>query len=180
MPLGSPLSDEVHLTAAVESARLVDRVNRYWPVAPIEWLLLPPAAGLGICVVATEMLYGGFEWQLANVLSIFSGMFDKILILDADVEPDNLGRIFDDIWTKAHPSHDWVISEPIAPSGSLPAYSDPSGTGSRLYVNATWDPSWDPKSIAPRVNFETSYPADVRQAVLEQWESYGFEPLGSE
>lgn len=180
MPLGTPLSDDEHLTAIVETARLRDRVNRYWPVAPIEWLLVPPATGLGVCVVATEMLYPGFEWQLANVLFVFSELFDKTLILDADTPPTDLGRVFDDMWTKSHPSHDWVSSEPTAPPAVAPRYNDRDATGARLYVNATWDPTWESESIAPRVSFETSYPDDVQATVLDNWEAYGFEPLADD
>jgi UbiD family decarboxylase len=174
-PAHAPLSDDVHLSSIVESARLHARINSYWGVEPVEWVALPAETGLGMCLVASEILYAGFEWQLANTLFSFSRLFDKVAVLDKDVPPADLSRAFDDMWVRAHPSHDWEFSEPSAPAATIPSYRQDGGTGSRLYVNATWDPRWDETYIAPRVTFESSFPADVRDAVREQWPDLGFE-----
>ncbi|WP_372912430.1 UbiD family decarboxylase [Salinigranum sp.] len=180
VPLGTPLADDVHVTSVVESARLSSRVNGYWGVSPVEWVWLPVESGLGLCLVASELLYAGFEWQLANTLFSFSSSFDKIVILDADSSVENLARALDDMWVKAHPSHDWHFSDPAAPAATAPRYRRDGETGSRLYVNAAWDPQWDEEYIAPRVTFETMYPAELQEGVRERWESLGFDPVESE
>jgi 4-hydroxy-3-polyprenylbenzoate decarboxylase len=174
VPLGEPLADDVHVTSLVESARLYARVNGYWGVSPVEWVSLPVEAGLGLCLVASELLYAGFEWQLANTLFAFSSSFDKVVIVDADSAVDDLARSLDDMWVKAHPSHDWHFSDDAAPAATAPQYRE-GETGSRLYVNAAWDPQWDEEYIAPRVSFETMYPRDVQEAVRDRWEAFGFE-----
>ena len=174
-PLGTPLADDVHLTSLVESARLFARVNGYWGVSPVEWVNLPVETGLGLCLVASDLLYAGFEWQLANTLFSFSSTFDKVVILDADSSVENFARTLDDMWVKAHPSHDWTFSNPSAPAATAPTYRRNGETGSRLSVNAAWDPQWDEEYIAPRVTFETMYPASLQAQVDEQWASYGFE-----
>jgi 4-hydroxy-3-polyprenylbenzoate decarboxylase len=180
VPLGTPLADDVHVTSVVESVRLSSRVNGYWGVSPVEWVWLPVESGLGLCLVASELLYAGFEWQLANTLFSFSSSFDKIVILDADSSVEDLARALDDMWVKAHPSHDWHFSDPAAPAATAPRYRQDGETGSRLYVNAAWDPQWDEEYIAPRVAFETMYPEELQQGVRERWESLGFDPVGSE
>jgi 4-hydroxy-3-polyprenylbenzoate decarboxylase len=180
VPLGTPLADDVHVTSVVESARLSSRVNGYWGVSPVEWVWLPVESGLGLCLVASELLYAGFEWQLANTLFSFSSSFDKIVILDADSSVEDLARALDDMWVKAHPSHDWHFSDPAAPAATAPRYRRDGETGSRLYVNAAWDPQWDEEYIAPRVTFETMYPAELQEGVRERWESLGFDPAESE
>lgn len=174
-PLGAPLADDLHLTGLIEASRLFHRVNNYWGVAPVEWIALPVETRLGMCLVASDILYAGFEWQLANTLFSFSHLFDIILVLDADTSPENLQRAFDDMWVKAHPSHDWQFSEPAAPAATATAYRRNGTTGSRLYINATWDPRWDEEYIPPRVNFETSFPGDVRSFVLDNWNDMGFQ-----
>ena len=174
-PLGASMADDTTLVSLVESARLYHRVNNYWGVAPVEWVSLPPETRLGICLVASEILYAGFEWQLANTLFSFSKLFDKVLILDPNVPPGDLARAFDDMWVKAHPSQDWVFSESNAPSATAPAYSRDRDTGSRLYVNAAWDPEWDEAFLAPRVSFVDSYPSDLRDSVRERWRAFGFD-----
>lgn len=174
-PLAHPLTDDIHLASIIEAGKLYARVNNYWGIEPVEWILIPVETRLGICVVSTEILYAGFEWQLANTLFSFSQLFDKILILDADAEPTDLARAVDDMWIKAHPSHDWQFSESDAPAASAPLYRRDGITGSRMYINATWDPRWEEEYIAPRVTFETSYPEDIRTTVLEQWTDLGFE-----
>lgn len=174
-PLAHPLTDDVHLASIVESGELYARVNNYWGIEPVEWILIPVETRLGMCLVSTEVLYAGFEWQLANTLFSFSRLFDKTLVLDSDAKPTDLARAFDDMWIKAHPSHDWQFSESDAPAASAPLYRRDGTTGSRMYINATWDPRWEEEYIAPRVTFETSYPEDIRTTVLEQWSDLGFE-----
>ncbi|WP_328517197.1 UbiD family decarboxylase [Haladaptatus caseinilyticus] len=173
-PLGAPLADDIHLASIVESVRLLRRLNNYWGVSPVKWIHLPAETHLGMCLVATEILYAGFEWQLANTLFAFSQLFDKVLILDEDTPPGNLARAFDDMWIKAHPSHDWHFSEPQAPAATATAYRRDGRTGSRLFIDATWDPRWDDEFIAPRVDFESSYPEDIRAFVLDNWDEMGF------
>lgn len=173
-PLDMPMVDDLHLTGTVAAARLLQRVNTYWPVEPVKWVDLPAEAGLGICVVSSLTLYPGFEWQLANLVFNLSQLFDKVLILNEDTMPRNLGRVFDDIWVKADPAHDWKFSEPEAPAATIPPYREGVQTGQRLYINATWDPTWEKEAIAPRVTFESSYPESIQQAVFEYWSEYGF------
>lgn len=175
VPLGAPLADDIHLVGTTESARLSYRVNNYWGIEPAEWIRLPAETCLGMCVVASEILYAGFEWQLANTLFSFSNLFDKVLILDEDTSAADLSRPLDDIWVKAHPSQDWVFSEPSAPAATAPRYRTDGTPGSRLFINASWDPRWDEEYIAPRVTYETSYPEAVRQSIAEMWDSFGFE-----
>jgi 4-hydroxy-3-polyprenylbenzoate decarboxylase len=150
-------------------------VNGYWGVSPVEWVCLPVEAGLGLCLVASELLYAGFDWQLANTLFSFSSAFDKIVILDADSAVEDLARALDDTWVKAHPSHDWQFSDDAAPAATAPQYRRDGETGARLYVTAAWNPGWDEEYIAPRVEFETMYPDDLQRAVRERWAAFGFE-----
>ncbi len=169
-PLGAPLTDDILLTSLVESAQLYRRVNGYWGVSPVRWIRVPFEARLGLCIVSSEILYAGFEWQLANTLFSFSRLFDKVLVLDEHADPTDLARALDDMWVKAHPSNDWTFSESNAPSASAPMYRRDGETGSRLYINATWDPRWDEEYIAPRVTFESSYPENIRTAAKERWQ----------
>lgn len=174
-PTGAPMADGRVLLSVVEAARLYGRVNNYWGVAPVEWVGLPAETGLGICLVASEVLYAGFEWQLANTLFSFSRLFDKVVVLDTETAPMDLARAFDDVWVKAHPGNDWEFSDSAAPAASAPHYRRNGETGANVYVNAAWDPRWDEEYIAPRVTFEATYPADLRTAVRESWFEMGFE-----
>jgi UbiD family decarboxylase len=176
-PLGEPLTDDLHLVSLVEAAQLFRRVNSYWGVSPVEWIRLPVEARLGLCLVSSEILYAGFEWQLANTLFSFSKLFDKVLVLDENADPTNLARSIDDMWVKAHPGNDWIFSEPNAPSATAPRYRQDGETGSRLYINATWDPHWDEEYIAPQVTFETSFSENVKEALEERWEELGLDEL---
>lgn len=173
--LGAPLSDDIQLAGLLEATKLHNRINSYWGVSPIEWLLIPPEARLNLCIVSSEILYTGFEWQLANALFTFSDSFDKVLILDTDVSSRDLGRALQDMWVKAHPSHDWIFSSSDAPRATAPLYRQDGSTGSRLYIDATWDARWEQEYIAPRVNFEQSYPESLKEVVRDSWEEMGFD-----
>ncbi|MHC3437486.1 UbiD family decarboxylase [Natrialbaceae archaeon A-gly3] len=168
-PYHTPLADTIHLTSIVEAAALYQRVNNYWGVEPVNWIQLPAETGFGLCIVSSEILYAGFQWQLANALFSFSELFDKVLVLDSDSEPENLAGALDDMWVKAHPTNDWIFSEPHATRSTAPAYYDAETTGTRVYIDATWDPNWDEEYIAPRVSFEECYPENVREQALNLW-----------
>lgn len=174
-PTGAAMADDRHLLSVAESARLYGRVNNYWGVSPAEWLALPVEAGLGICLVAADVLYAGFEWQLANTLFSFSHLFDKVVIVEAETPPMDLGRAFDDLWVKAHPANDWEFSDPEAPAARAPRYRQDGTTGANVYVDAAWDPQWDEEYIAPRVTFDATYPEEVREAVRDEWHDLGFD-----
>ncbi|MDF9748516.1 UbiD family decarboxylase [Natrinema salsiterrestre] len=176
-PLGEPLTDDLHLTCLVETAKLLRRVNNYWGVSPVKWIQIPVEGRLGLCIVSSEILYAGFEWQLANTMFSFSKLFDKVLVLDEQADPTNLARAIDDMWVKAHPANDWVFSEPNASSAAAPVYRSADENGSRLYINATWDPRWDEEYIAPRVTFETTFSENVLESLVERWEELGLEEL---
>ncbi|WP_146418162.1 UbiD family decarboxylase [Haloarcula hispanica] len=169
-PVGRPLADDTRLTGLVTAAALYHRLNNYWGISPVEWIMLPAEAELGICFVASDVLYGGFEWQLANILFSFSSLFDTVVIVDEDVPPQDFGRVLADIWLKSHPARDWTFSEPDAPAATRPHYRRDNETGSRLYVNAAWDPRWKETYIAPRVTFENSFPNDVRDVARVLWD----------
>ncbi|ELY55022.1 UbiD family decarboxylase [Natronolimnohabitans innermongolicus] len=173
-PLDVPLTDDLQLVGLALAATLYDRANSYWGVAPVEWLLLPAAGRLGLCVVSTEMLYAGFEWQLSNFLFSFSDCYDTVVVVDDEASPRDLGQVFADVWVKAHPSRDWLFSEADAPVARLPTYGR-GETGARLYVNATWDPRWDEEYIAPRVSLTESYPPNLRAAIRGSWAEFGFD-----
>lgn len=176
-PLGTPLADDVAITGLIEAARLFRRVNNYWGVAPMQWIQLPAEAGLGFCIVSSEILYAGFDWQLANALFSFSDLFDKVLILDEAADPSDLPRAIDNMWVKAHPANDWVFSGPNAPAPTAPEYRTDGEPGSELYINATWDVSWDEEYIAPRVTYENSYPENIRERVEKRWRDLELEDL---
>ncbi|MFD1588337.1 UbiD family decarboxylase domain-containing protein [Halorientalis brevis] len=168
-PVGRPLAGDLQLTGLTTAATLFHRVNNYWGISPVEWVLLPAETELGICFVASDVLYAGFEWQLANILFSFSSLFDTVVVVDEDVPPHDFGRVLGDIWVKAHPARDWTFSEPDAPAAKRPRYRQDGETGSRLYVNAAWDPRWEDTYIAPRVTFEESFPRAIRDVARAMW-----------
>jgi|GEM_PF-500318 4-hydroxy-3-polyprenylbenzoate decarboxylase len=173
-PDGEPLADDIHLACLAEAAKLFRRVNNYWGVSPVQWIQLPVEGRLGLCIVSSEILYAGFEWQLANTLFSFSDLFDKVLVIGEQADPTDLARAIDDMWVKAHPANDWVFSESNAPSAAAPIYRDKE-PGSRLYINATWDPRWDEEYIAPRVTMETAFSDSVLASLADRWDEFGLD-----
>lgn len=176
-PLRTPLTSDMQLMSLVETAQLSRRVNNYWGVSPVEWIQIPAESRLGLCIVSSEILYAGFEWQLANTLFSFSDLFDKVLVLDERADPTDLARAIDDMWVKAHPANDWIFSEPNASSATATRYRCEGEYGSRLYINATWDPRWDEEYIAPRVTFETTFSESVLEALGERWDDLGLDDV---
>lgn len=59
--------------------------------------------------------------------------------------------------------------ESSAPAAKRPRYRRDGQTDSQLYVNAAWDPRWEDSYIAPRITFEQSFPASVRDVARRVW-----------
>lgn len=166
-----PMADDAFLTSVSTAANLYRRLNAYWGVKPVHWVHLPVEAGLGVCFASVDVLYAGFQWQLANTLFSFSPLFDKVVLLDEDNAPSDLAGALDDMWVRAHPAQDWHFSESESPRAIAPAYYRPNETGARVYIDATWDPNWDEEYIAPRVTFGNSYPDEVAQRASDLWDA---------
>ncbi len=175
---GQRVSDSMALLSMVHSADLLKRSRDAF--VHTRWMNLVVEAKLGMLIVSTKVPYPGYVGRFAKFLFTASPYkwFDRILFVDTDVEPVDLGRCLNDMCQKVHPLKD--ISQGCGgdPKNVVSVYPTPDGTTHRLIIDATW-PVGTPKEALPeRTSFETSFPPEVQKKVLEMWnKELGFEKL---
>jgi 4-hydroxy-3-polyprenylbenzoate decarboxylase len=60
----------------------------------------------------------------------------------------------------------------------LNAYERQQRLGAKVYFDCTWPTDWDPKTdIPPKISFESNYPKEVQEHVINNWENYGFNKI---
>lgn len=159
--------DAMNVASLVNAAKLyMDCKNT---ALPVRWVALPTEMRLGMCVVATKVPYNGFVFALTGLLFGNSDWYDKVLVVDYDTNPEELGIAINDMINKANPNKSWLRSDEVAAVSRMAKYPTENGYTSTLYVNATWDPTWKKEWIGIKIAFESCYPREVQQRVLERW-----------
>ena len=165
-------NDVLTLTAILHSVEIT-RLCRLIGV-PVRWAFFPLEARMGMCVLATRVPYKGYLWQVAKYVFSWSNWFDRILFLDYDVSPEEHIQMYNDMTNKASPVKGWDRSDIDAPVHRVCKYLTPEGLTSRMFINATYDPSW-PKEWHPmKTVFEENFPQEIQERVLQKWPKLGF------
>lgn len=173
---GSRVSDSMTLLSVIHSCDLLKASKLGF--VHTRWINLPVESKLGWCIVSTNVPYNGYTSRFAKFLFSVSPYkwFDKILVVDTDVEPVDLGRCLNDMCQKVHPIRDIRKGEEEAPIPMSAAYPCPEGKSARLIVDATWPVGFDKSQLPERTAFEVSFPPEIQKSVIERWlTDFGFE-----
>lgn len=167
---GSRVSDSMVLLSMTHSAELLAK-SRECEFYHTRWINFPVEGKMGLLIVSTGVPYPGYLGPLAyNLFTITKYKWhDKILFVDTDVEPIDLGRCLNDMTQKVHPLKDISWGAGGAPRSLVCAYPTPDGTTYRLAINATWPAGTPKKSLPERTSFETSFTPEVQKKVIEMW-----------
>ena len=175
---GSSVSDSMVLLSMTHSAELLAKSRASF--FHTRWMNLPVEAKMGLLIVSTKVPFSGYIGRFASHLFSLTNYkwFDRILFVDTDVEPIDLGRCFNDMLQKVHPLKDINAGPGGAPKNLVCAYPTQNGTTHRLAIDATW-PAGTPKEALPvRTSFETSFTPEIQKKVIEMWnKELGFETL---
>lgn len=167
------VSDSLVLLSQMHSLELYDYciADGY----PIRWVQLPVETKMALCVVSTYThVYAGIPFQVSRTLFAGSPWFEKVLILDADVNADDIVMIINDMYQKTHPRRGYRISDEDRRPGLVANYPTENGLTSQMHIDTTWRVDRPKITIPKRTTFEECYPQEVQQKVLANWKSYGF------
>lgn len=170
--------DSMNLTSLLHSAELMSIAKT--ASLPIRWIMLPTEMRLGMCVLSTKVPYNGFAFQMTGLIFGSSNWFDKLLIVDYDVNPEQLNLAVNDMLNKANPARAWYRSDADAPATRVAKYPMENGMTAQVYILATWDASAKRENIGQKIAFETCYPPEIQERVLARWkDDFGFsqEPI---
>lgn len=144
---------------------------------PVRWVNCPVETVMALCVVSLKMMRSGWANNISCALFAlpFGKWFDKVIVLEDDVEAIDWPQILKDWAQKVYPGRgvNFTTGSPgfLVDYSNSDAKNDPVAT--KVFFDATipywWDKGWVPK----RVSFETSYPPEIQQRVIEQWKDMG-------
>ncbi len=162
------------LTWAVTHKRLLKERG-----IPVTDVYLPPEGAGFLIIVGTKTVRNNIATQIRNVILSTLGWQYKIIVVDDDVDVFNLAEVLHAWATKCHPARGISIGErdhaiPLTP------YLSPDerkwGKGASALFDCTWPLEWPKETgVLPKVSFNEIYPKEVRDKVLKNWRSYGFE-----
>lgn len=168
-------SDSLTIKAVAHSYKLLRVLNTlWWGYRCARWVYCPISMRLGMCVVSAEPVYPGFEFLISRAVFSCSHWFDKLMIVDTGCDAEELARIMGDLLQKASPVHGFHFSGLDAAVPHNAKYPTPEGVTGRMYVNATFDPTWPKELLPTRVAFETCWPKDIQEKVIANWKKWGF------
>ena len=138
---------------------------------------VPPEGATHLAVVAVKK--GGREvaQKVLDALTARRAYLSKILIVDQDVNVFNLSEVIHALSTKCHPGRGILITTYEGRAQTLTPYYDHEErsrrAGATAAFDATWPPHWDLSETPVKATFEGTYPEEIQQKVLANWEAYG-------
>ncbi|MEW6426345.1 MAG: UbiD family decarboxylase, partial [Bacillota bacterium] len=178
---GVKVSDSMALRSVLISLELMYKLRRQTQLK-VRWINLPVEAKLGLCVAACDPVYRGHNFWVMNFLLRHKkeSWFDKIMLVDADLNPVDLYEILNDWAQKTIPRrgqgyHVEEVAHPLAPTAAYGQKTGRETAAARTIVwDCCWPVNWSRKDIPVRVTFENSFPETIQQLVLARWHEYGF------
>ena len=174
---GIPPDDSVmHVTMGAE---LLRELREHYGM-PVEFVYFPPEGAAHLCVISTKVPDSTYVNRLAMaVWSTKTGRLfcNSLIVVNDDIDPTDMQRV---IWawtTRMHPNRGiWQV--PNTFTSALLPFPTPEERakriGGRVLYDATWPADW-PKDWIPKVSsFETAWPREIQERVLNQWQTYGF------
>lgn len=147
---------------------------------PVTDLYVPPEGVTHLVVVAVER--GGYE-VTKRVLEYFTArraMVSKVIVVDSDVDVFNMNEVWHALATKCHPGRGIIIERYEGKANVVTPYYTTEErrtlSGASVAFDCTWPPEWPPEATPIKSAFNTIYPEEVRQKVLQNWTLYGLKP----
>jgi 4-hydroxy-3-polyprenylbenzoate decarboxylase len=175
-PEGVGISDGKIGPSLAGAIGMKERLQRHG--VPVINVYIPPEAGALVAVVSVKESDPAMAQKIASVLHGRRVAVPKIIIVNADIDVFNLSEVMHAIGTRLHPVRG-ITSDPNRQGWTLVPYLSPEERSNDKLATAvfdcTWPAHWSRESDIPvRMSFKTSYPQDLQQKVIEQWQEYGF------
>ncbi len=178
-PLGYPV-DETHLifsfTMASEGKKFLQREK-----LPIKDVFVIPESAGHCLAVSVEHTSSVIPHRIAHTCWNNLGPWcpPYVVVVDADIDVFDLKDVLYAIVQRCHPirgirSNTWpLFAQPICPFSSPAERRE--GPQARALFDCTFPAEWSREVDRPfLVRFDTVYPKEIQERVLQNWQNYGF------
>jgi 4-hydroxy-3-polyprenylbenzoate decarboxylase len=171
---GFKICDSMAVLSVTLASEVLRKLRAARETSYTMWVEIPPEWGLAVCVVSMVNAMPGCANLAANAVlgsSPIGRLFDKVLVVDADSKPGNLVSFWHDIHQKMHPTKQYVSKG--LPMSPVIAYADDEmkkkGTSTKAHADLMWPITWSQEDVPVRLTFETCFPKEIRDRVLDRW-----------
>ncbi len=177
---GCKVSDDMAVLSITASAEILRRLKLRG--FEVKWVNLPVDWGLNTCVISSKHYYIGYPYHLMRAVynTSVSRMFDKLILVEDDVAPLELSDVMLDMVMKTHPKRGHHITQEDAPLSPFAAYATKEerkqGITAKFYTESMWPLHWRKGDIPTRLSFETCFPKEIQDRVVEKWKRMGIKP----
>lgn len=144
-----------------------------------------PPMGVGhLIIVSVKKTHPGIAHDVSSAVRADKmGMaYNYVIVCDEDINPTDLDQVLHALATKCHPKKGTQLvrsspGQPLTPF--LDLHERQYGMSATMTFDCTWPMEWDlTREIPPKVSFDTVYPSEVQEKVLEGWTTlYGLPDL---
>lgn len=178
--MGVP-QDEGQLLRSFSLGLELDKLLRSQGI-PITGVYMHPRSTHHMMIVGVKPTYSGIATQIAQLAfgSKLGPWFHMVMVVDDTVDIYNWDQVYHAFCTRCNPARDIQIFKNTTGTPLYPHMNSEErkwSKGSQVVFDCTWPLDWDPINEVPLlVSFDNVYPQDIKDKVLENWESYGFAP----
>lgn len=177
--LGTPVDDS--LMWVLEVASSVKQALRAKGVPMVE-VSVPEFSGCHAVVVSTKTPFAGIPQLIASITwaDRNATYFPYVIVVNDDVDPWNLGEVFHAMCTKCNPVNDIYIypghlNSPLTPYISAHPQREIGAGGGNVLFDCTWPISLKTDERPHRLAFSNTYPEDIKNKVLANFERWGLQ-----
>lgn len=147
---------------------------------PVTAVSLPPELSGLVLVVGVKATSANMAAEVAHVIwgTQKGRSIPYLIIVDDDVNPFDLTKVFHALAAKCHPSRGIVKLEQQVSTIFMPwadEYEQKYRVGAKAYFDCTWPLDWGPQNVPKKISFSDCYPLEVQQKVLDLWRKHGYE-----
>ena len=165
---GARASDSMCLFSLLHSAELTVLLRSCGVSA--KWVTLPVEGRMVLAVVCLAVQpIPGLQGRAADLIFGNSPFVRQIIFVDPDVDSQDLILATTDRTFKANFMRDYVVSPMDKPLGLTENHDFSGSLTSTMYIDATWRMDRPRETIPRRITFESCFPPEVQQKVVENW-----------
>lgn len=104
-------------------------------------------------------------------------LIPKLILVSNDVDITDITQVVWALATRSHPQKDHFTFPKVRVFPMVPYLSDEDkrhGSGAKVIINCLFTEQFKGKEKAGIASFDYSYPEEIKNRVLNQWENYGY------
>lgn len=183
--MGMPIDESDITTSVARSGDIFDELKRAG--ITVVQVNVPPECVCMLAIVSVNVKAAKVPYLAERVANCIWGsefganLPPYVIVVDDDVDVFDLPLVMHALTTKCHPwrgIHKVEHSVGYLLTPFLTRQERINRFGAKACFDCTWPTDWDPSiAVPPKASFNSIYPREIQEYVLQNWVDYGFDKL---